>query len=57
MSDEPASEITECDPEPPPRELSGLITDEEAKAMRASIQDRNRRQNEKLDRITDLLSE
>jgi len=57
MSDEPASEITECDPEPSLRELSGVITDEEAKAMRASIQDRNRRQNGKLDRITDLLSE
>ena len=57
MSDEPVSETTGCGTEPSLRELAGLITDEEAKAMGAAIQDRNRRQNEKLDRITDLLSE
>ena len=36
-------------------ELAGLLTDEEAEAMRAAIQDRRQRDAEAVNRVVDLL--
>jgi len=63
MSDEPNTEPTQqvdterslCEPERSLCELAGLLTDEEAEAMRAAIQDRRQRNAEAADQVVDLL--
>ncbi|WP_165857900.1 hypothetical protein [Halonotius pteroides] len=55
MSDEPNAEPTQqVDTKRSLCELAGILTDEEAEAMRAAIQDRRQRDAEAADRVVDL---
>ena len=56
MSDEPDAETTQQDDtEWSLCELAGILTDEEAEAMRTAIQDRRQRDAEAVNRVVDLL--
>ena len=56
MSDEPNTEPTQqVDTERSLCELAGILTDEEAEAMRTAIQDRRQRDAEAADQVVDLL--
>ena len=56
MSDEPNTEPTQQDDtERSLCELAGILTDEEAEAMRTAIQDRRQRDAEAVNRVVDLL--
>ena len=56
VSDEPNTEPTQQDDtEQSLCELAGILTDEEAEAMRAAIQDRRQRDAEAANRVVDLL--
>jgi len=56
MSDEPNTEPTQqVDTERSLCELAGILTDEEAEAMRTAIQDRRQRDAEAVNRVVDLL--
>ena len=56
MSDEPNTEPTQQeDAERSLCELAGILTDEEAEAVRAAIQDRRQRDAEAVNRVVDLL--
>ncbi|WP_233735689.1 hypothetical protein [Halonotius aquaticus] len=56
MSDEPDAEPTQQDgTERSLCELAGILTDEEAEAMRTAIRDRRQRDAEAANRVVDLL--
>ena len=56
MSDEPDAETTQQDDtEWSLCELAGILTDEEADAMRTAIQERRQRDAEAANRVVDLL--